>query len=174
MNHLKRYWHEELARKSFLTPGEWFSSLACLYDITSSQSGTTQPHGITLSQENYWESESESSPFSQNKPPPSWVDLFLSVSVPEVSMCMEAAHDDDNGGEEKKKKKRKPQLSSRVAHGKVCTGARTLPVWVKAMYTVGQGTALCWVTSLHDIWLTETNARGVSVKNDPIALLWFN
>lgn len=57
------------------------------------------------------------------------------------------------------------KLFSRVAHGKVCTGARTLSVWVKAMYTFGLGTALCWVTSLHDIWLTETNACGVSVKN---------
>lgn len=55
----------------------------------------------------------------------------------------------------------------RVAHGKVCTGAGTLSVWVKAAYTFGLGTAHCWVTSLRDIWLTETNACGVSVKNDP-------
>lgn len=59
------------------------------------------------------------------------------------------------------------QFFSRVAHGKVCTGAGTLSVWVKATYTFGLGTAHCWVTSLRDIWLTETNACGVSVKNDP-------
>lgn len=39
---------------------------------------------------------------------------------------MEAAHDDDK--KNKKKQKRKLQLSSRVANGKVCTGARTLSV----------------------------------------------
>lgn len=29
---------------------------------------------------------------------PSWVDLFLPVSVSEVSLRVEATHDDDNGG----------------------------------------------------------------------------
>lgn len=71
-------------------------------------------------------SSSQCAVFTQNNPLLSWVDLFLSVSVPEDSMCIKDAHDDDNGGG--KKRKEKPQLSSRVAHGKVCTGARTLSV----------------------------------------------
>lgn len=49
---------------------------------------------------------------------------------------MEAAHD-DNGGEEIEK----PQLSSRVAHGKVCRGAGPLSVRFKG--TAGSGTVLC-------------------------------
>lgn len=68
----------------------------------------------------------------------------------------------------KKKKKQKPQLSSTVAHGKVCTRVRTLSVWVNDVYAVGLGTVLWWVTSLRDIGLTETNAHGVLVKNGPV------
>lgn len=45
-----------------------------------------------------------------------------------------------------------PQLSHRVAHGKVCTGAGALSVWVKASDTFGLGTALCWVTPLREIF----------------------
>lgn len=41
-------------------------------------------------------------------------------------MCVEAAHDGDNGGGGGEREK--PQLSSRVAHGKVCTRAGTLSV----------------------------------------------
>ena len=96
---------------------------------------------------NYWEFWLQSSPFSQNKPLPSWADLFLSE-------CSWGLY----GGctwwwqwwGKKTKKNRKPQLSSRVAHGKVCTGAGTLSVWVKATYTVGLGD--CFLLSHFTPW----------------------
>lgn len=125
----------------------------CMHNITPLQSGTTQPHHAK---------KTENSVFTAHRllkiNLPS-LGLFLSVSVP---MCMMMTM------ESEKNKKRKPQLSGRVAHGKVCTGARTLSVWVKDMQPVGVGS--CWVTSPCDIRLTETNAHGVAVKNDPFHL----
>lgn len=144
MNHLERYWQEGLATKVIPHMRDDDSLLL----LTSFHSGTRQPREIRLCQQTYQESLIIL---------PSWVHVCVWVFLMFLCSCrLPMMMAMVSGG---------AQLSSRVAHGKVCTGARTLSVWVKAMYTFGLGTALCWVTSLHDIWLTETNARGVSVKN---------
>lgn len=170
MNHLRRYWHGDLATKSFLTPG-MMTVCSCLlfvrYNIIPFRNYTAP-----------WD----------HVMPRKLLRIFRVHRFLKINLCLPGyfclsvpgvfyVHGGCTWwwqwwGE--KKMKQKPQLSSRVAHGKVRTGARTLSLWVKSMCTLGLGTALCWVTSLHDIRLTETNARGVSVKKDPIPLLWSN
>lgn len=82
-------------------------------------------------------------------------------SVPDSSVFVQIAHNGDGGVE--------TLYPSAVAHGKVCLGARTLSVWVKASCTLGLGPAespRCLIFG----WQSQTPME----CQTPPPMLWFN
>lgn len=89
---------------------------------------------------------------------------WISVSsIPDSSVFVQNTHNGDSGVG--------TFYPSAVAHGKVCLGARTLSVWVKASCTLGLGPAeapCCLVFG----WQSQTPMEFQSPL--PLTMLWFN